>query len=344
MSLAKKVTTTVSITDSVLGTFRPSKALSRHDGASITSLDFDYTGQYLVSAGVDKSIQVYDCYKGIHHMEVQSQKYGAHLAKFTHNFECLYASTPIVDKPEPDHSVRYLSLSTKGYLRYFKGHKDQVLQLEMNPCSDTFLSLSADHTVKNWDLRTSSASGSIGVGANALVAFDPRGIVFVSATCDSQKGTVSFYDVNGYEKGPFLVSDVPVAGEKWTKIEFSNNGRYIVIGTNTSRHHILDAILGKPLAILINSDMSSWPEPDYVSTGSVCFTPDGKFVLSGMPNGNVATFDLQLLKSASDFVELRPYTVLSSDTTAAKVLAFNPKLLTFASADDQVVLWSTNQQ
>lgn len=344
MSLAKKVTTTVSITDSVLDTFHPSKALSSHDGASITSLDFDDSGQYLVSAGVDKSIQVYDCYKGTHHMEVQSQKYGAHLAKFTHHFECLYASTPTLDSPEPDHSLRHLSLSNKGYLRYFKGHKDQVLQLEMNPISDTFLTLSADHTVKNWDIRSSSASGSIGVGANALIAFDPRGIVFVSATHDSQKGLVSFYDVGAFEKGPFLVSEVPITGESWTKIEFSNNGRYILIGTNASKQHILDAILGKYLAALINPEVSLWPELDYVSTGSVCFTPDGKFVLAGMPNGNVSVFNLQLLRSTTEFIELRPCTVLSSDATAARVLAFNPKLLTFATADDRVVLWATNHE
>lgn len=345
MSVSKKVTTTVPITDAIVATFQPSKALAGHDGASITSLDFDDSGQYLVSAGVDKSIQVYDCYKGTRHIEVPSQKYGAHLAKFTHSYECLYASTPLVGTADPDHSIRYLALSTKSYLRYFKGHKDQVLQLEVNPVSDQFITSSADHTVKNWDLRLSAPTGSIGVSSACIVASDPRGIVFATAaTVDGSKGTVSFYDGAAYEKGPFLVSEIPAGGEKWTKLEFSNNGRYLLIGTDSYKHYVLDAILGKLLANLVVQGLRSWPALDYSTTGCVCFTPDGKLVMAGMSNGNISVFDLLVLKASTEKVDLRPYTILRSDATAAKILAFNPKLLTFASADDQVVLWSTNHE
>lgn len=343
MSSSKKSTTTIPLSDAVIASFQPSKRLSYHDGASITSLDFDDSGQYLVSAGVDKSIQVYDSYKGSRHMEVQSQKYGAHLARFTHSFECLYASTPATDGLDPDHSIRYLSLSTKGYLRYFKGHKDQVLQLEVNPLTDTFLTSAADHTVKCWDLRVSSAMGSIGVGHNSVVAYDPRGIVFVVAFNESRRGHISFYDSSSYEKGPFLVSNVDTGDETWTKAEFSNNGRYLLIGTDTGKHYILDAILGKQLANLL-VEASAWPQLDYVSTGSVCFTPDGKSVLAGTPNGSVSVFNLQELKNSAGIVDLRPLAILNSSHAAAKIVAFNPKMLTFASADDQVVLWSPNQE
>lgn len=342
--MSKKVTTTVALNDSVLRSFQPAKSLSYHIGTSITSLDFDNTGQYLVSAAVDKSIQVYDCYKGNRHKEVQSQKYGAHLAKFTHAFECLYASTPVADGSDPDHSIRYLSLSTKGYLRYFKGHKDQVLQLEVNPVSDTFLTFSADHTVKNWDLRSSSATGSIGIERNSVVAFDPRGIVFAVAGNHQKKGTVLFYNAGAYEKGPFLTSMIDTSDEEWTKVEFSNNGRYVLIGTNINRHYVLNAILGKLLATLSVPEPSSWPSADYSSTGSVCFTPDGKAVFAGMNNGNIAMFSLLALTSSAASEDLRPFAILLCNQTAARVLAFDPKLLTFASADDQVVLWSTNHE
>lgn len=343
MSLSKKLTTTVALSDSILASFQPSKGLSYHEGASITSLDFDTTGQYLVSAGVDKSIQVYDCYKGSRHKEVQSQKYGAHLARFTHSFECLYASTPLSDGQDPDHSIRYLSLSTKSYLRYFKGHKDQVLQLEVNPLTDTFMTSAADHTVKFWDLRTSSPTGNIGISTNCVVAYDPRGIVFVTASNSNHDGQVSFYDANSYEKGPFLVSDIDSGDELWTKVEFSNNGRYLLISTNTYKHYILDAILGKLAATIMVSGPCSWPTLDYISTGSTCFTPDGKSVLAGMTNGNVAVFTLLDLKQGSENRDLHPFTTLKSNHSAAKIVSFNPKLLTFASADDKVILWSTNR-
>jgi COMPASS component SWD2 len=37
--------------------------------------------------------------------------------------------------------------------RYFKGHRDKVISLEVNPVSDLFLSSSDDGTVRLWDLK-----------------------------------------------------------------------------------------------------------------------------------------------------------------------------------------------
>ncbi|RCK66554.1 Set1 complex component swd2 [Candida viswanathii] len=76
-----------------------------------------------------KSIQLYDCHKGTHVKDIQSQKYGAHSARFTHEeLNCLYVSTPegalpprnITTGGEND-TIRYLSLNNNQYIRYFKG-------------------------------------------------------------------------------------------------------------------------------------------------------------------------------------------------------------------------------
>ncbi|KAM9913210.1 hypothetical protein OXX69_001850 [Metschnikowia pulcherrima] len=345
---SKKTPSSVPVTDAILASFRPAKKLSYHHNASVTSLDFDDSGQYLISSGVDKSIQLYDCYKGVRHKEIQSQKYGAHMARFTHDdLSCLYISTPVQNGPEPDHSIRHLSLTTKSYLRYFRGHKDQVLQLEMSPVSKTFLSASADHTVKTWDLRTSAPTGSIGTGQTALVAYDPHGIVFAVAKpplSAYEKGSVAFYSVSSFEKGPFLTKTVDSApAETWTKAEFSNNGRYLLIATNSPQHYILDAISGKTLATLCvdSSAAANWMQFQYVSSGSACFSPDGKHVFAGHINGNVTLFDLGVFKESKDHVTLRPFKMLPSKEGIPKVAAFNPKLLQLATADTSVVLWST---
>lgn len=338
----RKSPSSVPVTDTLLALLRPAKRLSYHDAASVTSLDFDNLGQYLVSAGVDKSIQLYDCYKGVRHKDVQSQKYGAHLARFTHtDLGCLYASTPSAAGDDHDHSVRHLLLSTKAYLRYFKGHKDQVLALEMNPVSDTFVSASADHTVKTWDLRTSSASGSLAAGHASAVAFDTHGIVLALA---KHPRTVSFYDVANMERGPFLETPLGVAGdERWTSLEFSNNGKYVLVGTDSPRHYVLDALLGKHLATLVVDTHAPdhWLRFAYASLPLACFTPDGRFVLAGTPTGAVALFDLLPLKTESrgSVLTFHPYKVIQGGQGATKVLAFNPKLLALATSDNAVVLW-----
>lgn len=340
--MSKRSHSSVAIGPAVLGSFRPAKSLAYHDDASITSLDFDTTGQYLVSAGVDKSIQLYDVHKGVRHKDIQSQKYGAHVARFTNrNLNCLYASTPAVGD-DADHSVRYLSLTSKAYLRYFKGHKDQVTALEVHPVADTFVTAARDHCVKHWDLRTPHATGNVATASAACVAYDPHGVVFAvgQQPHDTAAGTVALYDTAHYERGPFVSAVVPSAApEAWTRMEFGNNGKHVLVVTDAARHYVLDAFLGAHVATLVVGPAGPWLGFDYVLAGSACFTPDGKWVLAGTPHGDVAVFDLAAAKTVGPDKVLRPYTTVAGGLGPSKLVAFNPKLLSFATADNRVILW-----
>lgn len=332
---------TTQITDKVLSSFKPTKDFKYHQHASITSLDFDDSGQFLISAGVDKSIQLYDVHKGSHFKDIQSQKYGAHLARFTHHeLNCLYALTP-TESLEVDHAIRYLSLENKLYIRYFKGHKEMVTSIEVNPIQEMFASSSLDQTVKLWDLKVASPVGNLDIGCTPILAFDPQGIVFAAAT-DS---AILLYDLHNYDKAPFLKVKIPCKKSVWEKVEFSNNGKLILIATNSNEHYIVDAFLGQLLATLL---IEEFPPVmyKYPHTGSVTFSPCGKFVLAGTPLGKVAMFDLHEVKSTdgdshsvSGVMKLYPFKVLNSTVGIPKIIEFNPKLLTFASADTDVALW-----
>jgi WD40 repeat protein len=52
----------------------------------------------------------------------------------------------------PD-QIRYMSLHDNKYLKYFKGHTDRVVALEMSPTEDMFLSAALDNTVCFWDFK-----------------------------------------------------------------------------------------------------------------------------------------------------------------------------------------------
>jgi WD40 repeat protein len=58
-------------------------------------------------------------------------------------------------------TIRYLSLHDNQYVRYFKGHKDKVTQLEVSPTDDMFISASCDHSVRLWDLRSPNCHVSV---------------------------------------------------------------------------------------------------------------------------------------------------------------------------------------
>lgn len=358
-----KSSSSLTITDKVLRTFEPVKTFNYHQGASITSLDFDDTGQYLISSGIDKSIQLYDVHKGIHHKDIQSQKYGAHLARFTHlELNCLYASTPAADL-KIDNAIRYLSLSNNQYLRYFKGHKEQVTAIDVNPVEDIFISSSLDRTVKLWDLRSTLPVGNLDVGRPSVVAFDPKGIIFAvgkypsPAQRTSNTGTIAFYDINNFDKKPFLVAEIPILpGQIWNKLEFSNNGKLLLVSTDSYDHYVVDTFLGQLLTTLLlgplatqNEYNGDWMTFKYPYTGSTSFTPCGKFVVVGSPKLTVLAFDLTTLKNSEGGShpiseldnprKLRPFKALPTNQGIPKIIAFNQKLLTFATADNTVSLW-----
>src|SRR5271169_2305228 len=55
---------TYPINGQLLGSFKPSKRFSSKHGTRITSVDFDDTGEWCITAGDDETIQLYDCKRG----------------------------------------------------------------------------------------------------------------------------------------------------------------------------------------------------------------------------------------------------------------------------------------
>lgn len=359
------MSTTLLISNRILGPLRAVKNFGYHKGASITSLDFDDLGQYLISCGIDKSIQVYDIHKGKHFKDVQSQKYGAHLARFVHkDLNCLYASTPeeTTSDPESD-AIRYLQLADNKYVRYFKGHTAQVLDIQVNPVADTFISTSRDCTVKMWDLRASNSTGNINTGVPAIVAYDPHGVVMAIGRQSVLEGTsangrIELFDLHNYDQGPFLLVKLDtLANVSWNKLEFSNNGKLLLLGTDGPEHYVLDAFLGELLTTILVTLPNEfkpgdrWMQFNYHCSGCVCFTPDGRYIIVGSPLKNILVYDTRNISTSDSSrpktenrPKLFPIKNYRTEQGIPKVVAFDPKLFTLAVADNTVTLWQSEAQ
>ena len=302
---------------STLAGFRPAQAFSkcapRHH---LTSLDFDDTGEWLVTCSTDDSLQLYDCRDAKHSKTLFSKKYGCHLARFTHRHtNVVYASTKEND------TLRYLSLHDNSFVRYFKGHIDRVTTLELSPLDDTFLSAAADDTVRLWDLRSPDAQGLLNIPAPSMACWDPTGAVFVVGS--QLTGHISLYDVRTFDRKPFATFHLednaflskfsyPPRMPEWQRIEVSNDGKLILVVTWGEAHYILDAFSGALFARLIgirsvcrqlpstNANLPNTPGAAQKygagahGSGDCCFTPDAKHVVAGSADGSLAIWDLTM--------------------------------------------------
>ncbi|SCW00859.1 LAFE_0C13586g1_1 [Lachancea fermentati] len=307
--------------------FQPVKSFKAgdHEVAPITSLSFDDHGQYLLTASANDNMHLYDAVGCRFLNTVASKKYGCHSAKFTHaQSECIYSSTM------KSFDIRHLNLETNQYLRYFTGHGALVSEIAMSPLDDTFLSASYDESVRLWDLRSSKAQAMIPSLVPNRIAYDPSGLVFALGNPENYE--IGLYNVKQLKSGPFLVIKVDPSFHQWSKIEFSNDGKYILLSSSAGKNMILDAFDGSKLFELVGT--RPFPLREFMDAGSACFTPDGQYTLGTDYSGKIALWNHAESISGRS---LKPIgSIPSVSESSPRTIAFNPKYSMFVTADENV--------
>ncbi|SCU94477.1 LAFA_0F22056g1_1 [Lachancea sp. 'fantastica'] len=313
-----------------LASFRAVKTFKPGDNdlAPVTSLNFDDHGRYLLTASANDNMHLYDAMNCRFLNTVASKKYGCHSAKFTHSQnECVYSSTM------KSFDIRHLNLETNQYLRYFTGHGALVSDLQMSPLNDTFLSASYDESVRLWDLRTSKAQAIVPSLVPNCIAYDPSGLVFALGNPENYE--IGLYNLRELKNGPFLVIKVNPKFHQWNKLEFSNDGKYILLASSAGKQIILDAFDGSQLFEL--SGTRPFPLREFMDAGSACFTPDGSFTLSTDYAGKIAIYNHSESVSGKT---LKPCaSITAAPDSCPRTIAFNPKYSMFVTADESVDLY-----
>lgn len=281
-------------------------------------------------------------------------------------------------------AIRYLTTHDNAFIRYFEGHEGAVTDIAMHPGADDFISCSKDNTIRLWNAGTKNATAVLYLNTPYLSAWDPSGQVF--AVASPTGGSILLYDRRHFDKAPFSTIDIVEAChlvdpqhvmKGWTKLEFSNNGKWILLGTEGGGHVLLDAFannnvdksvgensgdglrayLEKPngstgrLApgedFSVNGGSSS-NDANFESSGDCCFTSDGRYVLSGASKQDVLVWDTldtpgkerdagEKTLPGDDKILAPKYTL--KDEREAAVLAWNPRYNFFTTADQDVVFW-----
>jgi len=239
-------------------------------------------------------------------------------------------------------TIRYLSAHDNTYIRYFRGHTAPVTALALSPSSDTFISASLDDTVRLWDLRSQNAQNTLNLKSAYLCAYDPGAVVLAIACIAAQ--CISLYDARQVDGAPFATFDLRdhearfmhgraqggsnsgatpqhTQGD-WTKLEFSNDGKKLLVATSGPGHYVLDAFDGPLIAYLpktngttarISPSVRARVAPvtpatpsqanrtgNVTGTGDACFSPDGRYVIGGSGDAGMLVWDMDIaLKQGS---------------------------------------------
>ena len=190
------------------------------------------------------------------------------------------------------------------------------------------------------------------MGGPVIAAFDNSGLVYAVACSATQ--TISMYSTQTMDTGPFQYAglrdpaleeiSMPPPVLNYTSVAFSNNGHYLLVGTDSDAHYLLDAYDLSPIRKLVGHRPLG-----HISGEQVSFVSDGRFVYSGSADGAVYFWDLGPEKlSKGDTTppgrlcpEMRASVVVKPDGDASRspsrVVAFNPRLCMMALGGEELV-------
>lgn len=286
--------------------------------AEINSMDFYRDGSYLVTSSDDESIRIYDAVAGRDYKTVFAQKYGVGCVRFSH--------TPLhvvcTSRNIWDHSLRYLSLNENTYIRYFKGHTDEVTGLALDPRGDSFLSSSKDKTVRLWDLRTNLCQGRLTMSAPTHVAIDPRNSIFAAAAGN----VIKLFDIRSCDAGPFATFTLNTSTSSCERLSISNDGELMLLVTAARQVIVLNAMDGEVVHTFMQTT-------DQTAKGPVCeasFSPDTAYVISGDPFGHVHVWSRETGEELADW---------DGHTGPTRCAQWNPRKQMIASSCTSLAFW-----
>lgn len=110
--------------------------------------------------------------------KIVCKKYGVDLIKFGGMGE---DEAVVASLNGWDDTIRLISIEKNSYVRYYKGHREQVRSMERSPVmKEIFVTSSDDCSIKLWDFRTSSCQATISQSTPSRISFDPLGVVIAS--------------------------------------------------------------------------------------------------------------------------------------------------------------------
>ncbi len=224
-----------------------------------------------------------------------------------------------------DYSIRLWDVATDRELRRFKGHTDDITELQFSGDGKMLASSSADHTARIWEVATGTPLATLEghrVNVNSI-AFSPDARRVVTVGEDL---SVRLWDVST-GKQLMRLKEHPVTGQSNTssidRVLFCPDGSRILATGRFMNVAVWDAETGGALPALQGHR--------YYPT-TIVFSPDGKLMATGSEDRTILLWDV------GEWSVIRQ---LTGHGNRISELAFSPDSKTLASAgqDGTIKLW-----
>lgn len=257
---------------------RLASTLGKHNGP-IFALKWNRKGNYILSAGVDKTTIIWDASSGECTQQFSFHKAPALDVDWQSNTSFASCST--------DQRIHVCKLGANDPIKSFEGHNNEVNAIKWDPQGNLLASCSDDMTLKIWSMRQDSCVHDLQAHSKEIytIKWSPTGpgtgnpnmgLILASASFDS---TVRLWDV---DRGA-CIHTLTKHSEPVYSVAFSPDGKYLASGSFDKCVHIWSTQSGH----LVHS---------YKGTGGifeVCWNSRGDKVGASASDGSVFVLDLR---------------------------------------------------
>lgn len=259
---------------------RLATTLGQHKGP-IFALKWNKRGNYILSAGVDKTTIIWDAASG-----QCTQQFSFHSAPA---LDVDWQSNTSFASCSTDQCIHVCKLNVDKPIKTFQGHTNEVNAIKWDPQGNLLASCSDDMTLKIWSMKQDSCVHDLQAHSKEIytIKWSPTGpgtdnpnmsLILASASFDS---TVRLWDV---ERGSCLHT-LTKHTEPVYSVAFSPDGKFLTSGSFDNCVHIWSTQNGQ----LVHS---------YKGSGGifeVCWNSTGDKVGASASDGSVFVLDLRRL-------------------------------------------------
>jgi len=283
----------------------------------VTSISSSPDGLQILSGSVNKTITLWDITIGSviktfseHTGEIKSISFSPDGSKILSGLGYPF---------NKDETIKLWDVTTGQEIRTFSGHTGQIRSVNISPDGLQILSGSDDRTVKLWDITNGQEIKTFSghTGSVCSVRFSQNGLHILSGSLDA---TIKLWDITtGQEIRTFSGHTRGI-----NSIDLSPDGSKVLSGSNDTTIKLWDIATGREIKTFTGHTNLGLIE-------SVCFSPDGKHVLSGAWDG-IKLWDIDTGKEIKTF---------SEHTGLVTSVRFTPcgKHILSASSDGTTRIW-----